>query len=234
VARVPRRPPGPQAPAAPASAPAAPASAPAPVTSASQPACGAWIVDYRLAAGTTLKITDTSMGAGNGQWPVGPGPARVRFTDVGGAPGPGAAALLDLQVATRFTVSSSTFGMHVKVATDGVSRLTPDACGVVARGTLAGDTLTFGERGRGYRARATLTCSGNVCGHFGAPPEGRSQQRTGPYPVRLKPLRFRDGVSHFSMPFVEIERTKDPKQVTHLKLEAQEVRRTCAPRPPCE
>src|SRR5271154_3245345 len=49
------------------------------------PTCSAWDVDYNLSA--NLKITDTTMGAGDGVFPVGPGHAVIRFDSVNGAPG---------------------------------------------------------------------------------------------------------------------------------------------------
>jgi hypothetical protein len=190
------------------------------------------VIDYELGPRTSLTITDTSLGAGDGTYPVGPGRAQLRFTGHGGEPAAGRAELVALEVTTRFTVRARALGVTTRVLTDATTTLTPDECGVIARGTLDGGRLIWSESARGYRSQGTLTCSG-TCGKFGAPPAGRSPWRVGPYPVGLKPLAFHDGLSRFSMPPAQVERSRRPRQTTLLRLEGREIARRCAPEPPC-
>ncbi|HEY3351815.1 MAG TPA: hypothetical protein VGQ83_01080 [Polyangia bacterium] len=219
----------------PAITPASFSGQPGATQPASAPACGSWIIEYAIGPGTALKITDTMMGAGNGTHAVGPGTAKVRV-DVGvdGQPGAGGAQLLELELTTRFTVNAGALGFKTRVATDGAVRFTPDRCGVIARGAFDGAKITWSERARGYRSNGTLNCSG-TCGRFGAPPPGRSQSRTGPYAVQLKPFTLGDGLHHLTMPFTQVEHTSSPKQTSLLRLNGQETGRHCAPPPPrCE
>jgi hypothetical protein len=218
---------------APASRPGAtPATRPATAPAAAA-GCPAWIVTYELGPGTTLKITDTTLGAGNGTFAVGPGRATLRVAaGPDGQPAPGPAALLELEVPARFTVNASALGFKTRVASDLLIRFTPDRCGVVARGALEGARVVWSEPARGYRATGTLTCSG-TCGHFGAPPAGRSATRTGPYPVKLAPFTVGPGLHELAMPYVQVERSSSPKQRTLLKLGGRETGRLCAPPPPC-
>jgi hypothetical protein len=217
----------------PASRPATqPASWPA-TQPASQPACNSWIVDYDVMPGTALKLADTPYGAGDGTYAIGPGTVRVRFADRGGAPAAGDAALLDLQLTTKFVVNTTALGFKMRISTDGIVGFTPDECGVVARGTLEGDHVTFVERARGYRSVGTLHCTGALCGKFGSPPAGRSQMARTPRPVKLRPLQLRDGVSRMSIGFFEVERQRKPSQTVLLRVEARETGRRCVMMPPC-
>src|SRR5215469_2558703 len=63
--------------------------------------CGAWEVEYALAA--KLQLSDTTMGAGDGVHTIGPGSATVRFENQGGHPG-GIARLVAYTMKDNFTV----------------------------------------------------------------------------------------------------------------------------------
>ena len=229
----PTPPPPPRPATQPASRPATqPASKPA-TQPASRPACNSWVVEYELLPGTALKIADTPYGAGDGTHAIGPGTARLRFADRGGAPADGDAALLDLQLATKFVVNTTALGFKMRIATDGNVGFTPDACGVVARGTREGDQVSWLERARGYRSTGTMQCTGALCGKFGSPPSGRSTLSRGPRPVKLRPLQLRDGVSRFNIGFFEVERQRKPSQTVFMRVEARETARQCVATPPC-
>jgi hypothetical protein len=190
-------------------------------------------VEYALVAGTALRLADTPYGAGDGYYSIGPGTARLRFADRDGAPAPGDAALLDLQIVTKFVVNTTALGFKMRIATDGTVGFTPDACGVVARGTYAKAQISWDERARGYRSVGTAHCTGALCGKFGSPPAGRSQMNRPVHPVKLRTLQLRDGVTRFGIPYFEVERQRKPSQTVYLRVEARETGRRCVVTPPC-
>jgi len=196
--------------------------------------CEVWEVDYALVDGTRLRISDTFMKAGDGTYDVGPGKVKIRFQDAGGKPGPGTAELLQLKVVTKFTVVSNVVGMKTKVETDAVSRNTPGKCGVIAKGKLEGNKVSWLGPAHGYRSDGTLHCEGTMCGKMGAPPRGASPVKIGPYPVNYQAFLFGDGVKKLLMPFAEVARSDKPKQVTHLQLVGVETRRECVKKPACK
>jgi hypothetical protein len=218
----------------PASRPATqPASRPA-TQPASAPVCRTWLVDYALVGGTALKIVDTPYGAGDGTYPIGPGTARLCFTDGGGAPAPGPAALVELQVATRFALNTTAMGFRMRIVTDAVTAISTEDGGFVARGTYAGARISWSERARGYRSTGTMHCAGVLCGKFGSPPKGRSRLATGPHTIRLRPFQLGDGVGRFSMGYAEVDHSSKPSRSVLMRLEARETARRCVPTPTCD
>ncbi len=196
--------------------------------------CDAWEIDYQLIGGTRLRVSETTMGAGDGTYDVGPGEVKLRFGDEGGKPAAGAVELLKLEVVTKFTVESKVVGLKTTVRTDAVAKNTPGKCGVIARGTLTGNRVTWQGSAEGYRSDGKLFCEGVMCGKMGAPPAGESPVKMGPYPVHYQPFSFGADLKRFTMPFSEVARSARPKQVTHLELTAVETRRRCVRRPVCK
>jgi len=203
----------------------------APTSSADDPAPCDWQLEYSLAA--NLKLTDTPMGEGNGVYPVGPGRVVLRLQDRGGQPG-GSAQLLEYRMREHFTVHSKTLFWTTTVLTDTRSSATPDACSIAAEGALDADrVLRWQTPVRGYRTDGMLTCSGSLCGKFGAPPPGESALHIGPEPVPFKPFVFSPDLRTFTMQTTHISTTSMPKQSSEIALAGREVRRACVPIPKC-
>ncbi len=141
--------------------------------------------------------------------------------------------MVGFELATKFTVKTTAVGFPMRITTNGTVGLTPDKCGVIARGELDGDKVNWTEKARGYRSTGTLYCKGVLCGKFGAPPSGRSQMKRPVHPVKLRPAQLRDGVSRLSIPSFEVERQDNPSQTVYLRVEAREISRRCVVTPPC-
>jgi hypothetical protein len=190
------------------------------------PACSAWEVEYGLSA--NLKITDTTMGAGDGVFPVGPGRAVVRFDSVGGAPG-GHARLTSYSMHERVTVTSKAAFWSATVTTETNSKT---ADGTAAEGTLQGSTLSWSGPMRGYATEGKMNCGGSLCGKFGAPPPGDSAVHIPPRPITLAPFQYGKDMKTFAMSFVQVSQsdgTSSPKQTSFEAVSGREVKRTCVP-----
>lgn len=187
------------------------------------PTCSAWDVEYGLNG--NLKVTDTPLGAGDGVYPVGPGRAVIRFEDRGGQPG-GHAKLTAYTIHEHLTVTSKALMFSATVVTDTQSKV---ADGVAAEGELAQRTLTWGTPVRTYRSDGTLTCEGNLCGKFGAPPPGASEVHMGPRNVQLAPFQFSADFKTFSMGYTQTSQSDSPKQTTFSAVSGRETKRTCVP-----
>jgi hypothetical protein len=183
--------------------------------------CKAWQIDYTLAA--TLTLSDTPMGAGDGEYAIGPGQMTLRFEDKGGKPG-GRAQMLAYKMRDHFTVVSRALFLKTTVTTDARTRVTPVA-GVAAEGRLEGGRLDWTTKVRGYRTDGYLTCEGALCGKFGAPPAGRSELRIGPGDVQFSALQLSADLKRFTMPSTFVAKTKTPKQTAHVELRGREARR---------
>jgi hypothetical protein len=201
-----------------------------PVASAQPPPCPSWEVEYALSA--NLRLSDTPLGQGDGVYSIGPGRVVLRFEQRDGQPS-GRVAMLSFDMREHFTVRSKTLVWTTTVVTEADARATPDACGVAAQGMLAGATLAWTTPVRGYRTDGTLTCSGSLCGAFGAPPPGRSELHIGPGPVELQSFAFAGDMNTFTMPYAQVSKTDSPAQTAQLALGAREVRRTCVPTTSC-
>src|SRR6185369_4385204 len=99
-----------------------------------------------------------------------------------------------------FTVKTRTAFWKTEVTTNTTSKATPDACGVVATGTLVGNTVRWQTPVRGYRTDGTLTCTGSFCGDFGVPPAGESQLHIGPADTKFSDFVFAPDRQTFTMP----------------------------------
>ncbi|HSY24488.1 MAG TPA: hypothetical protein VK841_20315 [Polyangiaceae bacterium] len=194
------------------------------------PPCDAWEIDYTLAG--NLKLTDTTLGQGDGVYPVGPGAAVLRFEDHGGQPG-GRAKLVNYSMKQGVTVTASALFFTAKVVSETVTRALPDACGVDGEGTLNGTTLAWAGPIRAFKSDGTITCEGSLCGKFGAPPLGQSPLHIGPNPVQLQPFQFSGDLKTFSMPSTFVSKTEDPKQTAYLALSGREMKRSCVQVRPC-
>ncbi len=184
-------------------------------------ACDVADVEYDLSA--SLKITDTTMGAGDGVHRVGPGRVVLRFDD---RPGHRRGTLLAYDVRQTFTVVSNVLFWSTSVTSDLHMRAAPTAP-PVAGGTLDGLTLRWDGMASGVHSDGTLECSGSMCGKFGAPPSGRTEFHAGPTSIELKPFRFAAGRKTFTMPFAVVSESESPKERTLMSIAGREVRRAC-------
>jgi hypothetical protein len=191
--------------------------------------CAAWDVEYALSANLTIR--DTKMGAGDGTHPIGPGSLTLRFE--GPAVGPGPVKMLAYQMTEQFTVNATAMFWKTSVTTDAKSVATPDACGIVAEGRLQGRTLAWSTPVRGYRTDGTLSCSGSMCGKFGAPPPGKSELHDPPQPVQFAAFEFAPNLETFTMAATQVAKSESPSQTTYVGLAGREVKRTCATPKPC-
>jgi hypothetical protein len=187
------------------------------------PVCSAWDVEY--AVNGNLKVTDTTMGAGDGVYPVGPGRAVIRFEDRGGQPG-GHAKLTAYTIHEHVTVTSKALLFSATVVTDTNSRV---ADGVATEGNLSDHTLSWASPVRTYRSDGTMTCEGNLCGKFGAPPAGTSGVHLGPRTIQLLPFQFSADFKTFSMAYTQTSQSDSPKQTTFSAISGREMKRTCIP-----
>jgi hypothetical protein len=193
-------------------------------------ACTAWRVEY--VANVNLKVSDTPLGAGDGVYEVGPGTIVLRVENKDGQPG-GRVDMLEYRTREHFTVVSKALLWKATVQTRTNTRATPDKCGVVGKGYLQANTLSWSGPIRGSRTDGTLHCEGSLCGMFGAPPKGTSEFHLPPRPVVFKPFRFGKDLKTFTMDYTFAARTESPKQTSHVALNAREVRRACVPVPAC-
>ncbi len=224
-------PPAVQAEAAPSvRAGAAPAAQPE-----SAPRCEAWEIEYALAA--QVRLSDTMMGAGDGEHAIGPGRLVLRFEDLGGKPG-GAVRLTGYEMRDEFAVDSGAVFFRTQVLNQTRTTVDLGGCGAGAAGVL--ETRGGGESGGGAELRWTepvrtmhtdgrVHCEGLFCGKLGAPPQGWSPVHTPPHDAELLPLRFSESLSYFSMDYSVVSRMTSPRQTSRIALQGTEVRRACAP-----
>ena len=187
-------------------------------------ACRATQVRYRVAG--KLKLGDTPLNAGNGDYRVGPGALRLRFDHAGTQ----RVELLEYRLHMDYSYTTSLIGMRTTVAVRATARATPDRSGVVARGRIQSGALVWSTPVSGYRTDGTVTCSGAMCGKFGMPPAGETRFSDGPAPVEFKPFRFRLGdLRRFTMESTEVSRLELPKATVAVALVGREVGRRCVP-----
>ena len=203
---------------------------PTTATADEEPACNAWDVEYGLNA--QVKITDTTMGAGNGTWPIGPGTAVVRYENVNGQPG-GAARLLTYRMKDHFTIKTSILLASCAVTADSVTQTTPNACGVSAEGALSGKSLRWKTPWSGLRSDGTLHCEGGLCGKFGAPPPGDSPVHIPPHPASFKSFEFSDDHKTLTLDWSVSSKQDSPSQTSSVQFAGRENKRTCVVAKPC-
>lgn len=197
-----------------------------PTSAETRPNC-AWEVDYDLAG--NLKISDTPMGQADGIHRIGPGKAVLRFDNE-------RVSMVRYTMHDRITVEAGALFWWAKVTAETYTTAAgaPDECSVIAEGVMdASRTLRWRTPIRGYRADGTLTCTGSVCGKFGAPAPGRSELHIAPQQQWFKPFVFAPDMQTFTMASTHVTKTKMPKQSTEIALAGREVRRTCVPVAPC-
>lgn len=202
-----------------------------PAASASDGPCDAWEVEYLLNA--NVRISDTTMGAGDGTYPNGPGKAILRFDNRGGEPG-GNVKLIDYRMTDNFTVVSHALLWKAQVTADTVTRTTPNACGFAAEGVLEGHRLRWKGVWSGMRSDGSLVCTGGLCGKFGAPPAGRSELHIPAHPVSFLPFEYAPDLKTFRMGYSIVSRQSSPSQTSRIALSGREVRRTCVAVRPCQ
>jgi hypothetical protein len=171
------------------------------------------------------------MGAGDGSHRVGPGTLVLRFvTD--DASKPPQVELRSFSLRERFSVEPKGGFWSATVATDALSRATPDGDGVAARGVVSsgtgGPTLSWGGPVNGYRIDGIVNCTGSLCGKFGAPPPGRSPTGTAPHGVRFEPLRFgSSGLTFEMLGYSVVSQAESPRQKTTLRLSGKAASWVC-------
>ncbi len=168
------------------------------------------------------------MGAGDGNYTVGPGKVVLRFDN-------GRVQMLSYSMRENFTIHAHTVFWTTTVKTETQTAATPDSCSVAAEGTFdrGSRTLRWKTPVRGYHTDGTLECDGSMCGKFGAPPSGESQLHIPPGPVAFSPFVFSPDLQTFSMASTHVAKTSMPKQSAAIALAGREVRRTCVQPPPC-
>ena len=182
--------------------------------------CGdSWLLTYQIDG--TFFITDTTGGMGNADRPLTTGSLTLRVPDQDGAPGSGAAQVVDFEHGEQFTVTA--FG--IETITDVAVKAGPNPCGVAA-GTRSDDTLTWAEctandqrgvdknswtpddpaSGSGclndYSTRGNVACEGLFCSTGGLE-EGDNPQAED-YHQPLEAFVFEDGWDRFTMARSEI------------------------------
>jgi len=193
-------------------------------------ACDAWQIEYVVNA--TVIISDTTMGAGDGKYPNGPGKVVLRFENRGGQPG-GNVKLIDYEMKDNFTVVSHALMWEARVTADTTTRTTPDKCGSSAEGALDGRTLRWGVW-RGMRSDGSIICQGGLCGKFGAPPSGRSDLHVPSHPAHFKPFVYAADFQTFTMIPSIASQQSSPSQTSSISLAGREVKRTCVAAPVCK
>jgi hypothetical protein len=189
-------------------------------TSDATSGCAQWEIQYTIAG--TLQITETTMGAGNGTFPVGPGTLvlRVDTQDMG-------ARLQRFDLHEHFAIHPNAVMWNATLVTDAAVHVAPSGTGAVASGRWAGDgVLHWDSPLRNYRSDGSLTCEGSLCGKFGAPPQGRSEVHQ-TSAIRLQPFRFDREGQTFQMDRTLVSSSEAPHQRTYLALAGRRVARTC-------
>jgi hypothetical protein len=192
--------------------------------------CDAWDVEYVLSG--MLQLSDTPMNAGDGNYAIGPGRMVLRYANVDGRPG-GAVEMRAYVMRERFEIESRALFWKTHVLNDSSTTVAYDGCGVAARGVLEGTTLRWSTSIAGSRTDGTMTCTGSMCGSFGAPPPGRSELHVPPHPVLFNSLQFARDMKTFTMPSAWVAKTEKPKQTSHLALAGRESQRACVRAKPC-
>jgi hypothetical protein len=185
-----------------------------------EPACR--VVDVSYAVSANLKITDTTMGAGDGTHRVGPGQIVLRFDYRGDHPH---VTLRAYDLRQTFTVVAKALMWTTRVTTD-IEMRAPQSM-PAAEGTLEAHTIRWGGHADGVTSDGTLVCDGTMCGKFGAPPSGRSEVHRGPSTIELKPFEFGQDMKTFAMPFALVSQSDSPKERTLMAISGREMKRAC-------
>jgi len=187
-------------------------------------ACGAWDVEYLLAA--NVQLSDTAMGAGDGVHRIGPGRLVLRVEAQGEKLG-GRVRMLFYDMKDGFTVDAKALFWETVVKNNTHTSATPDAAGTIAEGTLGERSLRWETPVNGLRTDGTVTCEGSFCGRFGAPPTGTSDVHYPPHPVTFSPFEFDAEKKTFTMAYSIVSKSETPRQTSRITLAGREARRTC-------
>lgn len=198
--------------------------------SADDPPCNAWEVEYTLAA--QVELSDTAMGAGDGVHTIGPGKLTLRFDNVNSAPA-GSVRLTNYEMTDQFTVNAHVFGLGTSVTNDTKTRTTPNVCGVSAQGMLTDHTLRWSTLWNGMHTDGRVTCSGSMCGRFGAPPTGTSDVHQPAHPVSFKQFDYAPDMRSFHMDYSVTAKSTTPSQTSRIKFDGRETKRSCIYVRPC-
>lgn len=185
---------------------------------------GHWDLRYRLGVGTRFRISQTTLGAGDGVRELGPGTLVVRLLDSGGRPGPGRAELRELAITTRFSVGVGMLGLRADVETR--ARSWHDGKAPFAVGHFDGKRVRWSGPAQRYTARGTAECAGLLCGRFGAPPAGPSPVGTPPHAVNYADFVFTPEQRTLTSDYVKVSESASPRQLTELRLAGTLERRT--------
>ncbi len=196
--------------------------------------CESWVLEYALSPGSQLKIEGTPFGAANGTFNIGPGRLKLRFNDKNGKPAlDGKVAVVSYTMHAHVPVTTSVLGIKTTVTTDTHTSVGKDHCGRVARGLFKGSHLVWTSPFRRYRTDGTITCSGALCGRFGAPPRGTSEFHIPPRPVRMMSLAFKpNNPKHFTSSFHLMDKTKSPPSENYMRLVGSAISQTCVKKKP--
>ena len=198
------------------------ALAPLDARGAPAPAFDGWEVEYALVG--KVRISDTTMGAGDGTHDVGPGIVVLRFDDVAGEPG-GRARVSRFELTMRFTVDAYVLGIGTTVLHETVTRASPNGLGFIAEGRLGSDrVIRWAGPWANVGTEGHQTCSGSMCSKFGAPPAGRSVFHIAPHPMTLNPFTLSPNKKALRMDYVVMD--KKPSHTSRLLLQGSERRRT--------
>jgi hypothetical protein len=192
------------------------------MTAGAAPAsCATW--EARYTVNGTLHIANTTMGAGDGYFRVGPGTLVLRVDATTGR-----AALTGFELHERFALRPSAPLWSATVATDAWARFAPDARGADGPGWLSGDgVLHWSGPLRSYRSDGSILCDGSLCGKFGAPASGRTELHTLTPQVQLQPLQFDADRATFQMDYALVSESSSPRQKTYLALAGRRTDRIC-------
>jgi hypothetical protein len=185
--------------------------------------CAVEDVDYSLAA--NLKVTRTTMGAGDGEYRIGPGRLGVRY--FGSDASPKLAALLYYEMRQAFVLVAQSLFWTTKVTTNILSRASSTDSGVVAEGKLESRMLRWSRAAPVFRSDGRVTCEGFFCGKFGAPPAGTTEFHAGPDSLVFNPFEFDTDRKTFKMAAVVSSNSESPRHTTLLSFSGRELTRTC-------
>jgi hypothetical protein len=196
---------------------------------ASADGCDVFETEYALSA--NLRVRGTTMGAGDGDYRVGPGKVVLRFSPgENGDAGP-SVRLVSYAMRQNFTVVSKALFWETRILTDVETRTVPDPRQVVAEGVLRGQSIQWKRIVGIFRDDGTLDCDGTFCGKFGAPAPGRSAFHMAPLKTTLAPFEFSPDMKTFAMPYALSSKSEDPAQETYIALGGREVKRVCLASP---
>lgn len=189
--------------------------------------CDAIDVEYAVAA--DLRVRGTLMGAGDGDYRIGPGRIVLRFDHDPNllSRSPSSVRMMAYDMSEKFQVVSKIVFFTTKVLTNIRSHATPDVRSIVAEGVLTERTLRWTNVVGSFRSDGTLSCEGFFCGKFGAAPAGTSPFHMGPSKMSFSPFEFSADMKTFSMRSTLDSKTADPQQESYVAFGAREIRRTC-------